>query len=1295
MKYNIDQFSPMRDTGTDKATEQPAFISRMNNCYVNSGNILPIKLPKGNLPEGWTVLKEIHTADSIICDISSTAISGIFTLVYDKKTGGWEPAAPALGGLTYNGPGTYAGINGEVRLCNILAGLKKSNWTTTTFTAAAAKCIISDDGKYILYLVAGTYPVISRDGGVSFSSLSWSGGALGNVTDFVCSKSFQNIYLASGTLLWKSTDYGVSWVSVSIGAAIQKLSWFTSSNIYIQASSTTGKVYDVTAGVLSVPGQQGLGVDNVGDGNSDSRQFGSIVAGGVIQRYDGAAWAPGFFSCPRYFSDEPSDAVRWAFAKNAAGPWYDETNKEVKAKAGRIVYMCRTYGIHVERSGDYYSVYKDDVLVANLSAVNQNRYKGDGSSLDEWVANDTDIIGASGAGLYLVFRSKYYCTNAEYTAAGIPRELVYGIKKLDLSGITGIKKVSDWMNSVNLAGASIARGAASTQAAKSFAFVDAAHKALASPNAKYVAVMVKYSAYNLTGRSYYWVGYGYFDVTTDTSTISISEVPVSGVDPGGARGLFAKSSSVNPSSDDFRATISLTGDNYVVGAGQGTYAGKIIKVPISSIGKISDGSCYTGTVTIIGTDEWGTQTSGTEQRNTWHRGAVKEYSSCIVYEGVGETHKVYSSSFTPATLTSFYSISGTKYYPGERASSVRMINSFIVADMGGIGSAIVYCPTFTKITTRGNNCVIISGPKGLSALYLNQTRYVLELITAEANVNCSAYIDTKWMPGDAVVSYSGAGGIVMRDLIASTTTVLKAKAAGAKLHITKGYGVVLDGYISLIGCGVSPDGTIYEITPSLSREVLSLGADVPYGVYSMSMKRKMEYLTSVIDPTTATEVLVFMDQSGMIYKKHQGGFSIPFFGTDVFTGIGGAYTYFPYLASMFNARFAMAGGFALTGEDQIVNGGMTTDIGWAFIGASSDGTKVTIQSQGSPAYNFIAQQVAKDCIYVATVNDPSVVKNIDQYAVIKVGTGVYNLVYTTPTKIVEIASNGKGNIIVTAVHAYTIERTDTSVYISDQTEYEEFYAGTGSIQKLPALGIKFTGMVAIGDSLYLVRDGSTAKISETGSDTNPFAVVEEFVRQGGQYPFKCLQTFAVVRKATAKGADTGDIYLFSGTDYAKLNTVWNSPYDRPFSYNKVLSAEVNGMTILSQNNRAVVLGDSGRNFSIETHQGVEKIGELSLGGIVGGDINEDVFVTQPEQYDVTVCFTAGQPNTRKRVRKVNVLPEQSCGITVETVPSSPANGAAAFNVTGRDINVVVDIAEDSFIEGMQFEADVIMPTERR
>ena len=56
MKFNIDRFSPMQDTGTDKASEIPAVVSRMKNCYVNSGNIVPIKLPKGDLPEGWRVL---------------------------------------------------------------------------------------------------------------------------------------------------------------------------------------------------------------------------------------------------------------------------------------------------------------------------------------------------------------------------------------------------------------------------------------------------------------------------------------------------------------------------------------------------------------------------------------------------------------------------------------------------------------------------------------------------------------------------------------------------------------------------------------------------------------------------------------------------------------------------------------------------------------------------------------------------------------------------------------------------------------------------------------------------------------------------------------------------------------------------------------------------------------------------------------------------------------------------------------------------------------------------------------
>ena len=103
MQFNIDQFSPMQDTGTDKATQQPAFISAMNNCYVNSGNIVPIKLPKGTLPPSWRVIKETHTADYVVCDVMSDKITGVFTVLYNKKTGGWEPAAPSIGGIIYIG----------------------------------------------------------------------------------------------------------------------------------------------------------------------------------------------------------------------------------------------------------------------------------------------------------------------------------------------------------------------------------------------------------------------------------------------------------------------------------------------------------------------------------------------------------------------------------------------------------------------------------------------------------------------------------------------------------------------------------------------------------------------------------------------------------------------------------------------------------------------------------------------------------------------------------------------------------------------------------------------------------------------------------------------------------------------------------------------------------------------------------------------------------------------------------------------------------------------------------------
>lgn len=116
------------------------------------------------------------------------------------------------------------------------------------------------------------------------------------------------------------------------------------------------------------------------------------------------------------------------------------------------------------------------------------------------------------------------------------------------------------------------------------------------------------------------------------------------------------------------------------------------------------------------------------------------------------------------------------------------------------------------------------------------------------------------------------------------------------------------------------------------------------------------------------------------------------------------------------------------------------------------------------------------------------------------------------------------------------------------------------------------------------------------------------------------------------------------------------------------------------------------------HQTVEKIGELSLSSVVEGNINENIFAEQDDVYTATIEFSGGQPNTRKRIRHVNVLPPDA-GVNTITVGGTvavPTNGAAGFNVTGeRGINIVIDIDSDSYIEGMQVDADIIMPTARR
>ena len=1297
MDFNIDQFSPMQDAGTDKATETPAFITKMNNCYVNSGNIVPIQLPKGDIPTGWRIIKEIHTADAVICEVSTSVLSDTFTVIYNKKTRHWEPVAPPLGGLVYDGSKVYSGITGEILLCNLLAGLERSAWSTTTFAAAPAKCQISTNGKYILYLETGTQPKMSRDGGVSFVTLNQYGGMLGDVIDFLTTPTFDIMFLLFAGTLWKSSDFGVTWVQETSGAFL-RMSWCQGQSIYLQTSSTTGVLYNYYTGQKSTPAKQGAAIDNQ---FWDNYYF-TLLSGGVLYTKAGTQdFKETTFRCAARFSDEPGTATKWA--QVSQGRWFDETNKEIKPKAGRIVYLCRTRGVQVEKNGDFYVVYKDDKLIGSISGADQSRYNSDGSSIADFVMEDSWIIGVT-ASEHLVFRSAYYRKNSEYTALSVGRERLVGIKKMSLAD-GAISVVTDNMTAYNLASYYAAKKAGSGELyANDFWYSQMGDWAVpfckatirTNPASKYIGVPTKRN-FNVTQWSGSgWTGIAFFDSSEDTSGMNISNAYMAG----------ANTSTLDPTSIflwsgyflDFQSTISLTEDDCIVGAGGGaTYTGKIIKVPITTLGTIATNNCDTGTVTVLGSDMW-IDGITEDWRKHGARGPVKYFYGAIIYEGLSHSNSYYTWINDEQQIKV-----DPMFYVGTVA--VKPINK-LGAEVSPIASGLAYqgvfypiVPSFTKIEIIKCQAIVYSVETGIYACYWAGagTRPTIELVSSDGGLQFGSYFNFSAAPATAEILYADTEGIKKRNLISSTTTKMKTGSSTAFMSIVNSFGVVIDGYVNLMGCSAAPNGKLYQIIPSLSSaSALTLsGDDVPKGTYSMIANRHMDFETALVDPDTADEVLVFKDQSGMLYKKKQQSFSVPFFDTDIHSGISGAYTYFPDFASMFNARFAMVGGFELTGEDQVVNGGMTTLTGWDYKGASTDGTKMTLTPL---ATSYIKQAVTKDCIVVASVNDPTFISGTDSAAIIKISTGNYKVIFTTPTKNVEIHAKPNfksANLVITAVHAYTIERCDTSVFISDQANYEEFYSGTGSIQKLPSLGIKFNGMIPIGDSLYLVRDGSTAKISETGSTTNPFAVVEEFVRQGGQFPFKCLQTFAVVRKATSKGQDTGDVYLFSGTDYSKMNTVWNTTYDRPFSFNEVFSAELNGMTILSQNNRAIVLGDSGRNLSIETHQEVEKIGELELGGSLSGDINEDVFVTQGEHSDVTVRVTGGKPNLFKRLRKVKILPEQECTMVVGDVVVTPFNGAAAFNATGREIDVVIDIASDSFIEGMQFTAELTMPTARR
>ena len=1259
MKFNIDQFSPMQDTGTDKASEQPAYVRKLENCYVNSGNILPLKLNTEQMvsPDtgaAWNVSREIHTASSVVFDVN---IGGTeYTLIRDKNTGAIEPAAPKIGGISVSG--TSVPSAWDILSSNMLSTLDLSAFTQTSETCAPGKCVIRKTASgniCILYLVASGYSRLSTDGGNTFSSLAYK------FIDAIANKDFSVVWAIAAAGLYKSTDCGMTWTLVTVTgySTFVKLSWYVgTTSLFLQTGVPGGVVYNISTGATTAIAA-GEAIENDSSGKKDGRSKGVIKKGSI---FVAEGTTPVCLDSATYFSDEPDGANKFAYSEDRV-TWIAEDGSTIKSTRGYILYYCRTYDVRCEVSGigasmTYY-IYKGDSLVKTLSGADDGLRNADGTSINGYVPNIELIKGVVNGGSHFVYCGCFTAIGNTADTLGTsaypsPVKILI-VKAIPLDGGTEIELGRPTM-SMGFFGWTM-YWLASDQ-------YGTTPKLMTNPGSKYIGIEIGgYVTSTMADNSL-----SFTDVTSLTKCVvpfryfALSELSVSN-----ANFLDLGFSAVTLS-NSFK-TITLRSDNTIAGVRQSDSKICVMSLPEMTV-------------------------SEKIQRLCPQIAPVHVYGSTI-YQG-------------PVLGKYYANIDGSTYtFYSPVSDQIKFLFGFV--HLGG--KDIPLATGSTQVSAIVDSGIItISGTAGIISFFKKNNSRRIEILTKDAGCHFGMFFDYSVSPGVGSVMWVDSEGLKKRDMMSGATTLVRVLPPGAWADTCGNAAVVVSTAVFTFGTGAAPGGSVYPITVIQNGATASV-SDVPSGNYAIVDKRKMEYMCAIINPDTAEETLIFKDNNGILYKKDKHLFSTPLFTKEVFPGLSGALTYWPTLCESVNARFAMAGGFAAKGSvagpiDVAANGDFTTSptlTGWTASGATVETADVKLSKTG---VSYLRQPVTETSIIVAEVNNPAAfdlnyppVSGVTQSWVVMSYGSHYLLIYAHPTKdcfLKAKADNFFGDGIVYKLHAYQVERCDTSVYISGRGDYEDFTTG-GAIQKMPSLGINFSGLIAVGSTLYVIQEGSTGRITETGDAANPFHVEEEFIRQGGEYPFKCLATFAVIRRARVGNIETGDIYLFSGSDYSKINVQWNSPYENPFAYGRVYGAETGGLTILSQLGKAVILGDEGRDLTIDTQKTVAKIGDLSLSGIVSGIIDEKVFITQTDTHAATVEFTGGQPNMRKRIKHVAILPNTGINrITVGGSMANPTLGAAGFNVTGeRGINIVIDIDSDSYIEGMQVDADIIMPTARR
>lgn len=693
--------------------------------------------------------------------------------------------------------------------------------------------------------------------------------------------------------------------------------------------------------------------------------------------------------------------------------------------------------------------------------------------------------------------------------------------------------------------------------------------------------------------------------------------------------------------------------------------------------------------------------SGTVADYTYPIDFVDDLGNFYFQRNTDPLYKTPYNSNTPAVFTMFDSF---QFYDGQNVLTMDSYGSLFRYFKNGVTQQYVKTTpylsrnvhNFSGFTYFGEKCfikkegtaqyaiigtvVFVSNDKGLGKIENGIYRNISNSLS-----NCSMTVSGEF------VMIGGADGIYKCDLSGAITFI------GATLSMC-----TMGGSSPFIGTNV---GAIYllGITSALGQRVWNVKvtrASSGYNIATLATNTTPlvagTYIllggvtgnpVPIIDPATARQMIMFRDDNAIVWKKKIEEYLEKFFGTAVFSGIESMYTYLPDMVSQFGARMYMAGGYELSSQDNILNGTFDANIASWIVSNVTWGSAYGISGGGALIANGYMRQTLPEKSFCVALVKGAIGDLAATYPIYPFSGSWYLVVLGFQTAINLFST---GSMYVDSVHAYDLSSLNTTVSISDVANYEDFFNGSGSQQKVPSSDNVINGIVPIGKSLYVIKDNSTGKIDETGDVNNPFYVTEEYVMEGGFFPARFGNSFIVIRKRPSSG-DTSigaEIYLFNGQGYERLNATWNNEWstDEPFNFERLHVATIGDMSLVGDDAAYVAILEDN-----------EKIGVagFSLPGSIEGDITDGAYNSMSSSRNIVAFTHNANPDAIKKLKGVSVLPEQdavfriwkTADATIHT--ASSAIGSCGFNLSGADFYIRVDAEEK--IGQIIINEDTIMP----